>query len=84
MLREALLHYGLLPFTRLQREGFLSKEVGLHQSEQEGAGTGGGERGGHRPSWEPASHPGVETPSRGGASPRVTGDMDPEESEANC
>lgn len=81
MLRKALPHHGLLPFTSLLREGFLSKEVGLHQSEQEGAGTG---HRGHRPSWEPASHPGVETPRRGGTSPRVTGNKDPEESEANC
>lgn len=41
-------------------------------------------RRGHRPSWAPASHPGVETPSRGGTSLRATGDRDPEESEANC
>lgn len=71
----------LLPGCR--GRGSCQRKWACIKASRKGQGPVGG-KGGHRPSWEPASHPGVETPSRGGASPRVTGDMDPEESEANC
>lgn len=80
-LRKALPHHCCLPFTRLLREGVPVKGSGPASKP---AGRGRDRSGGHRPSWAPASHPGVETASRGGTSPRATGDRDPEESEANA